>query len=88
LQCLKIILCTISKIVKEENVKYTIKITILYFISELCKKFFHFPELLNFMTQEIADKQEEEIIIFSTILNIFKTDQLILEYENKKLVRI
>ncbi len=28
----------------------------------------------------------EEILVFSILMNVFKTDQLILEYEKKKLV--
>jgi hypothetical protein len=37
---------------------------------------------------ELTDKSSEEILIFSIILNIFKTDQLLTEYENKKLVKL
>ena len=43
--------------------------------------------ILSEMT-EIQDKNSEEILIFSIILHIFKTDQLLTEYENKKLVKL
>lgn len=59
------------------------------FLSELCKKFFTFPELISTLKSQIieVDGKCEEILIFAMLLNIFKTDQTIKEYENKKIVK-
>jgi hypothetical protein len=85
----KMLVNYIDSLMKEENLKYQTKIIILNFLSELCKKFFTYPEILYSMKvtiQDIASTSGEEIIIFSTLLNIFTTDHTIKEYENKKMV--
>lgn len=76
--------------ISDETTKYSTKITILTFLSELCKKLFTYPELISSLKSNIKELKDnsENILIFSMLLNIFKTDQTIKEYENKKMVKI
>lgn len=77
---------TIETSIEQNKIKYTTKLLIMSYLSEICKKFFTYPELLNSMKIK-AEENSEEILIFSIILSIFKTDNLIKEYEFKKLTR-
>jgi hypothetical protein len=85
----KMIVNYTDSLMKEDAIKYSTKIIILNFLSELCKKFFAYPEILYSMKVTIQDITSggEEIIIFSTLLNVFSTDHTIKEYENKKMVK-
>src|SRR4051812_29746586 len=85
---IKMLVNYIDSLMKDDNLKYQTKIIILNFLSELCKKFFTYPEILYSMKVTIQDITSggEEIIIFSTLLNVFSTDHTIKEYENKKMV--
>jgi hypothetical protein len=85
----KMLVNYIDSLMKEDNLKYQTKIIVLNFLSELCKKFFTYPEILYSMKvtiQDISTSGGEEIIIFSALLNVFSTDHTIKEYENKKMV--
>lgn len=77
-------------IILSDKFNYTTRILLINFLSELCKKFFLFPELISSMKVKIiaSDGEYDEILLFSMLLNLFKTDQLIKEYENKKLVKL
>jgi len=91
IESFKSLLHILDSLIYNNKLRYTTRILLISFISELCKKFFVFPEILSFMRINIKDMEDEnseyeEILIFSILMNIFKTDQLILEYENKKLV--
>ena len=92
LESFKTLMHSLDSIIYEDKLRYTTRILLITFLSELCKKFFIYPEILLLMKvkfKEVDDKTEyEEILIFSILMNIFKTDQLILEYENKKLVSL
>lgn len=80
---------TLDLLISEDNINYTTRIILINLLSELCKKFFFYPEILTRMKIKIKEGETEieEILVFSMLLNIFKTDQLILEYENKKSIR-
>jgi hypothetical protein len=91
IDAIKMIVNSIDSLMREDSTKYSTKIIILNFLSELCKKFFTYPEILYSMKvtiQDITTSGGEEILIFSTLLNIFQTDHNIKEYENKKMVII
>ena len=80
-----------ENLINSEKLKYTTRILLMQFLSEICKKFFHFREILlsvKTKLKEYDSTEYDEILIFSMLLNIFKTDQLISEYENMKLVQI
>jgi hypothetical protein len=86
---IKMLVNYIDSLMKEDSLKYQTKVVVLNFLSELCKKFFAYPEILYSMKVTIQDITSggEEIIIFSTLLNVFSTDHTIKEYENKKMVK-
>jgi hypothetical protein len=86
---LKTLLHTLDLLISEDHLKYTTRVILINLLSELCKKFFFYSEILSQMKIKIKEGETEieEILIFSMLLNIFKTDQLILEYENKKSIR-
>jgi hypothetical protein len=85
---MKTIVNFIDSFIKDDNLKYSTKVICMNFISELCKKFFTYPEILYAMKVPIQDITTggEEILIFTTLLNIFATDHTFKEYENKKIV--
>ncbi len=85
---MKILVNYIDSLMKDETLKYSTKVICMNYISELCKKFFTFPEILYAMKVPIQDITTggEEILIFTTLLNIFATDHTFKEYENKKIV--
>jgi hypothetical protein len=74
-----------------DKMRYSTRLNLMQFLSEICKKFFFYPQILSSLKVSFKDTDNceyEEIVIFSVLLNIFKTDQLIAEYENKKLVTL
>jgi len=90
IESFKMIMHSLENLINSEKIKYTTRILLMQFLSEICKKFFHFPEILLSMKTNLKENDSteyEEILIFSMLLNIFKTDQLIVQYENKKLVQ-
>ncbi len=90
-ESLKTIIHSLEDLLNSNKLTYSLKIELMYFLSELCKKFFYYPNILLAMKTKIKESdgnEYEEIVVFSMLLNLFKTDQLILEYENKKLVKI
>jgi hypothetical protein len=64
------------------------KLVVVNFLYELCRKFFAFSSLMKMMkTSVIIDSEKvEDILIFSMLMNLFKTDHLIKEYKYKKMV--
>jgi hypothetical protein len=89
IEAIKILLHSIDDIILSEKFNYTTRILLINLLSEMCKKFFIYPELISSMKVKIiaVDAEFDEILFFSMLLNLFKTDQLIKEYENKKLVK-
>lgn len=89
IESFKILMHTLDLLISEDNINYTTRIILINLLSELCKKFFFYPEILTRMKIKIKEGETEieEILVFSMLLNIFKTDQLILEYDNKKSIR-
>jgi len=85
---LKSLIHEIDSEIKDETASYDKKITITIFLYELCKKFFAFPEILKAQILNVKQLNENvnEILIFSLLLNIFKTDQNFTKYEYKKMV--
>jgi hypothetical protein len=85
---MKLTVNSIDSLMRDESLKYSTKVICMNFISELCKKFFTFPEILFAMKVPIQDITTggEEILIFTTLLNIFATDHNFKEYDNKKIV--
>ena len=82
------ILKSLSIEIQEEKLQYNTKLIIIYFLYELCRKFFTFPSLLQVMKikMTIDDEKVEDILIFSILMNLFKKDNLIKEYKYKKMV--
>ncbi len=86
---LKSLIHEIDNEIKIGMAPYNRKVLITSLLYELCKKFFAFPEILKSLIINVKQLNESsnEILIFSLLLNIFKTDQLFKEYECKKMIR-
>ena len=77
----------IDSLMRNDELKYSTKVLCMNFISEICKKFFAYPDILYSMKVTVHDiTSGEDFLIFTTLLNIFATDHTFKEYENKKIV--
>ncbi len=91
IESMKSLMHSLDNIIYEDKLRYSTRILLINFLSEICKKFFIYPEILLMMKVKLKEDEDlkteyEEILVFSILMNVFKTDQLILEYEKKKLV--
>src|SRR5690606_28841982 len=88
----KSLICYLNTQLQRDTVKYTTKICLITFLSEICKTFFTFPEMLSnlkiFKNDYTSDQSYfEDNVFFSILMELFKTDQIVKEYESKKMIR-
>ena len=56
LESLKSLLITLQNFIVEEKIRYVTRILLIQFLSELCKKFFYFPEILYHMKINLKEE--------------------------------